>query len=251
MLFASMFFGCSTVKEASKTYPKEAESKQEEIKLPGLKSDLYEIEFSSKITPNINGNTQSVNAKIKIAGVDSIAMNITGPFGIALAKFYANKNEFIFYNIFENTTYTGKPSAENLQKFLNMNISFDDFIRIFRGEPLFDIESYKFLKAVSENTFLFLSKQDNFGDFVVSNSEYQTITAYQRKIKDDILVVDIQQSNLNLYSKYYLASEIYCKFPTQNSTVKLELSDIKVNTKFEMPFKFPISKNSTIINLND
>ncbi len=250
-LILMLIVGCSSVKESVKSDKKIEETQKVTIKLPGYKSDLYEIEFSAKISVNIEGNSQSVNAKVKIAGVDSIAMNITGPFGIAVAKFYASKSEFIFYNIFENSTYIGKPNAENLKKFLNMNISFDDFIRILRGEPLFDIDSYKFMKTVSERTFLFLSKQDSFGDFVVSDSVHNTIISYQRKLKNDSLVMDIQQNNFNFYSKYYIASDIYCKFPTQNSTIRFELSDIKTNIKFESPFKFAVSKNSTLINLNE
>ena len=242
---------CSTVKESSKT-KKEIQTENVDINtLPGLKSSLYEMEFNSKITAGISGNVQTVNAKIKIAGVDSIQMNLTGPFGIAIGKFYANKQEFQFYNIFENSTYIGKPDAQSLKRILNMDISFDDFIRIIRGEVLFPIDSYKFIKKLNDDNSLWLSKQDNFGDFVIAEQKYSSISTYQRKIKDDVLVADIQLRNFNKYDEFYLANDINCSFPSNNSSIKLEISELKINQKFDAPFKFPIAKSSTVIKIDE
>lgn len=247
ILFVS---ACSSVKESTKS-KQELKTDVFEYKLPGLKSNLYEMEFNARITAGMSGNVQTVNAKIKLAGVDSIQMNLTGPFGIAVGKFYANKDEFQFYNIFENATYIGKPNAESLKRILNMDISFDDFIRIIRGEVLFPVDSYKFIKKINDENTLWLSKQNNFGDFVIAEANYYSISTYQRKIKDDVLVADIQLKNFTQFEDYFLANEINCSFPVNNSSIKLEISDLKINKKFDAPFKFPIVKSSNVIKIDE
>ncbi len=252
--FVLIFFGiwgCSSVKETAKSNTSTSKENVIAYKMPGIKAGLYELEFNAKITAGISGSLQTVNAKIRIAGTDSIQMNITGPFGIAIGKFYANKDEFQFYSIFENITYIGKPDAESLKRILNMDISFDDFIRIIRGEPLFEVDSYRFVKIINDNNHLWISKQADFGDFIVSDVQYNTISTYQRKVKDDALIADIKLTKFLNYNNYFLSNEINCSFPANNSSIKLELSDIKINNKFDSQFKFPIVKSSKIININE
>jgi outer membrane lipoprotein-sorting protein len=64
---------------------------------------------------------------------DSVLIQLRGPFGIKVGSALVTKTEFLFYNSLENKLITGLSSAENLNRILHVQLSFDDLLCLFAG----------------------------------------------------------------------------------------------------------------------
>jgi Domain of unknown function (DUF4292) len=141
LLFISISFifsSCSTTKLSKAPIPKYG------FDLPKNKENVDFLKIKSKIKINLPGQNASVNAVFKISGRDSLQMRILGPFGIEVVRFYSDKNKFIAYNIFDNKAFSGVPTAQALQRAVNIGLSFDELIAILRSELPSKKESYIF-----------------------------------------------------------------------------------------------------------
>ena len=81
-------------------------------------------------TPEI---AQSGSFILTLQKPDSVLINLRGPFGIKVGSALVTRTEFLFYNSLENKLITGLSTAENLNRILHIQLSFDDLLNLFAG----------------------------------------------------------------------------------------------------------------------
>ena len=188
-----------------------------------------------------DGNN-SATAHFKIAGIDSLQIKISGPFGISLAQMYADPEKFIFYNIFQSEVLEGNPSALNIQKALSIPLSYTDFVRLLRAEIPSETGKYSKLDTVNINMFINNSNQ-KYSEYVTVSPDGTTINRYQRKNSDEVIIVDVLYNKYINYNGIYLPSQMIFSFPEAATKVVINVRGYDINEKFNKPFIFKIPKS--------
>lgn len=247
--FRSLLFGlflvvsCSTAKQMDTTNI---------IKSNTITMDnkLINFEISTNLTVNIRNSSNSASAKIKVAGIDSLALSLYGPFGISVAKVFSDKNQLIFFNLLTNQIFKGNPSEENMKTAMMLPISFSDFIHLIRCEIPNKKENYIFDKKLDEFESLFKNEKDsNYIEYAVISDTTHELTQYQRKALDGTLILHVFYSDYKIFDSVYFSTKQIYKFPSINADLSLEVSDFKTVTSFDSPFKIKIPEGIEVIDL--
>ncbi|MEE9449536.1 MAG: DUF4292 domain-containing protein [Ignavibacteriaceae bacterium] len=125
----------------------------------------------------------SASFRVVMLKPDSIYFTIMGPFGIELAQALVTEKDFIFYDAFENTAYTGEVNENALRNIFKVNLSFNNLIDAFVG---------------SVNLTNNLYKQPN--DYVVDNDKYVLTYIDQTENTTTMYKVDIRELGITNYS---------------------------------------------------
>lgn len=67
---------------------------------------------------------------------DTLYLLIQGPFGLKIGAGLFTRSSFTFYNSIQNKLITGVPSEENIERILNVPLTFDDLLNVFVGGSL-------------------------------------------------------------------------------------------------------------------
>jgi len=264
--------GCSTSKHIQQENNKSLEKKSNNnsnnsnSNNNGTNNTISDIEISSKIL-NLEGTekenltfqarinlnfpqiNQTISATIELAGVDSILIKIYGPLGIPVGKLYSNKNFYIMSNYIESITFTGSPTAENLQKIINLPLEFDDIVYLLRSSlPTHDSENIFQSVGVEAEGDLYFRKNKENGEFAIINSSGQLVH-FQRKITGDDLVLSAKYSNFIKIGDKSLAKNIYMNFPVANGKATIEYTDIKSGNINTAPMIFTKPQSHKLIEL--
>lgn len=237
-MLLTLLASCSTTKNIDKA----------EVKID--RKEFSNMQFDANISTQFPDFNQTFMSQVKIAGHDSVSLTAFGPFGVTVAKLYANTDKFIFYNIFENSIYQGKPSSENLYKAAKINLSFRDLIGFLRGETPEHITDYKIYDENDEQTVYANKAADNSAEFIVVSKSMRSITQYQRKDKSNELELNVFLTDFKKYDGTNLASKIVFDFPKMNGKLTLELDKIELNKPYNGGFRFNYPSSATVRNLD-
>lgn len=204
------------------------------------------IVMKATISPQFPDFEQSFSADIRLAGYDSVSLNAIGPFGIALGKLYANNDNFVFYNVFENTVYTGRPSSENLYKAARINLSFQDLIAFLRCELPGNMADYKIYEE-NDKQIVYVNKIASQGaEFLAFSKEYKAITQYQRKDANNLMELNVSLSEFAQFDKTYFAKKITFDFPKIDGKLSVNIENIELNKQFGNDFRFSTPKSAKV-----
>lgn len=135
------------------------------------------IEIESNLYDN------SASFRVVMLKPDSIYFTIMGPFGIELAQALVTEKEFIFYDVFGNTAYTGEVDEDVLENIFKVNLSFNNLIDAFVGSV-----------NLTDNLY----KQPN--DYTVDNDKYVLTYIDPTENTTTIYRVDIRELGITSYS---------------------------------------------------
>jgi hypothetical protein len=248
LLLLILVTSCSTTQQQTDSFSKEKEKieQQQAISLHNLKlnnTDNENLLLNAKIKIDFPQLSNMVSAKIEIAKTDSILINITGPFNINVGKLFANQDRYIINSNLESITYTGKPTAENLKKIINIPLSFNDLVRFLRASLSESYDSYSF-KTEVESEQLFVSLISDIGaEFLLVSKEQNTISQIQRKNENNETVMNIVYSNYSPLNDYNFPKKIVITFPMLNGKVEIEYQEVKILQKVTSPMSFDKPKS--------
>lgn len=102
----------------------------------------------------------SAKSNIKIKKPDSLLMTIKAPFGIGFGTVFIDQNQFLVYNSFDNTVYTGDPQKLKRTQFLPIDIKLENIFQAFSGIQLIDFFDRDSL-AIDHNKYLVIGLKNN------------------------------------------------------------------------------------------
>ena len=214
---------------------------------------LTNLEFNANFyTKSNTGNELNFNAVVNIANTDSLSMNVYGPFGILVGKLFADNNNFKFHNIFENTYYTGSPSADNIARATGIYLSIKDFIHFIRTELPYNPSEFseKNQSNLDENKKLFIRIDErNFADLALYDSN-QFLKEYQRKDENNTTVMRIIFDNYKNFEDIRIANKLNAEFPKNNVGLSYEINSLKINKDAAKPQNFKIPQTAKVVDLN-
>lgn len=249
LLVFAIISSCSTTQKTKRI---DLPQKYEATDILINKVDLEYINAYAKFSAEVNGSSQSFAGRYRLAGQDSISMDIFGPFGIAVGRLYSSSDLFLFHNIFENSAYEGIPSAKNFQRTAQINVSFADLIAIVRAEPLNDPDEYKLFDLdTNKNIAIYQNiEKKRYIELIKYSFNEGAITQYQRKTSDGSLYLKVSLQNYMLYKNWRLPETIVFEFPLNNSKLEMNIKEMTINTYDGKPFSFSLPSGIEKINLD-
>ena len=246
-LFLLLFItSCATIKKEIPTV-KDATVSNNALTTAQTKfSDYANIRIRASIRIKFPDMSNSANAVIEMAKKDSILISITGPFGISAGKLYANPNEFIMNNNLQNMTFTGIPTEKNIMQIVNIPLSFNDLMSIFRTSISQNTNDYDYNSELSTNE-LSLFQLKEFSDETANERLYEEliyvnlnndIVKMERKniLGQTIIVANFAEHST--VGKYRFANKLNLDFPILNGNVEIKISDISIILQPTTPMRF-------------
>ncbi len=201
------------------------------------------IDASIKISIQSEEMNIGGNAILRIAGQDSLFMDIFGPFGIKFGQLYADKDIFYFYNAMEGTVLRGAPTAENIRRATFLNISAIEILNLFKNLPPSDLNRFQ-RKQDLESGRLFQFENE----FLVLNKKGQMVQ-YQRKNSENELELNIGYDDFQQYDKYEMPSKFNIDAPLTKNKVTVSVKKMSFPGFFPKEFRFSVPKNAKVIEL--
>lgn len=240
-------WGCSSVKEIKKVIPvKEKKIAKNIIKTSTPIENLY---IEGKMTIENNGESQSGNFKMSIAGMDSVFMQINGPFGITVAKMYSTSDEFIFVNYFGNEAFRGTPSRKNLERVMRIPLSFNDLIHFIKCEPSENINSYQYDGMIGAEYYK--AKNTEFIETLRVSTTDSLLLTLRRNSLNDKEILNIDFSNYQDFDGALLAKLVKMHFNEYDARLQIEIDEVQVNPYFSKSFQFTLPKNLKVQDINN
>ncbi|ROL59610.1 DUF4292 domain-containing protein [Bacteroidetes/Chlorobi group bacterium ChocPot_Mid] len=244
LIIGIVLISCSTVKQT-------VDTNVNNITFPQRNTKFKDLSVKSSISASMKDQSMMASANMMLAQMDSISMNLSGPFGIPFGKLYATKDYVLFYNIMTNQVLEGKPTPENMRTAVFLPLSYEDFIRLIRCETPGEPQDFVFEKNLNDDEILFKnSKNPKYIEFAVLSKSNKVITQYQRKDADGTLILHVFYMNYTKNNGIDFSQKQLYKFPELDVNLTLEITELKINPVFEKPFSFSIPANIDRIKLD-
>lgn len=184
------------------------------------------------------------NFTIEIKKPDSVKVSFYGPFGIDLASALLTQEDFLFYDVINNTVYKGKQRPGIMKEILKINILYNDLIDLATGSiNLTDKLQREPNSSESADDLLKLTYADSANgrtnSYLIQNDELEIRQYFQNNLKGKNLL-DTKFSNFRKYDEIPIPGEINFNDFTNNQKIKIEYRKVEINgeignLKLELP----------------
>jgi len=242
ILFYLTFIGCRTTSTLNLSSRSITSAEVQEIARTHH-TRIQSIQGEGRISVETPEIAQSGAFILTLRKPDSVLINLQGPFGIKVGSALVTRNEFSFYNSFENQLITGSTSIENLNRILHVQLSFDDLLNIFAGGGFIneDLRSPDETRIEDDKlVFVYASHNSTRQYWIEPSSLYiQRVQFLDRSGK-----VTLEQSFNDFENVDGIAMPYAIRItqPKTQQMLTLTYSDIMVNVE-QLQFTFTIPQN--------
>ncbi len=208
------------------------------------KEKLQSVELEAGLTVTIQGETNNADCILKMGGRDSLSMEISGPFGISVARLFADKEYFLFHDMLQGRAIEGIPSQEQLSEVTFMPLSFDDYASLLRAEPPGDPLTFTLVESYSDTSKLLYKRMSttNTTEFILCSKSNGTIKEYQRKKADGTIELAMIYDKYSLIEGIDMPGTVTLSAPSRGIQMTVTAESLKVNGMLSaMKFTLPAS----------
>lgn len=175
---------------------------------------------------------------------DSVLVNLRGPFGIKVGSALITRTEFSFYNSLQNKLITGLTNAENLNRILHVQVSFDDLLDLFTGGIFLqdDLRSPDETR-VENDQFVFIYASNHSSRRYWIDPQNLSIQKIQFIDNNGKLTLEQAFKDFENVDGNTIPYTIRITQPKTRQMLTLNYSDITLNTE-QVQFTFPIPQNA-------
>lgn len=216
-----------------------------------LKNDgLKNLSLEGNIQVAFPEMNNTVLFSLEAAGIDSMLLTLSGPFGITVGKLYCEKDYFMFYNVLENSLYEGTPTSSNLSEMVNLPLSYSDLVLLLRCEVPGNPDYFRIDENYGKDGFVLLQNKSmkDYYEYVQLDEE-KLIRQYQRKTSNGSIVLNVLYKKYEKFDKANVAERMEFEFPSVNGRISIQNTSIKVNNETG-PLKFSVPGSVSRRNLD-
>ncbi|PKL82157.1 MAG: hypothetical protein CVV24_11520 [Ignavibacteriae bacterium HGW-Ignavibacteriae-3] len=188
--------------------------------------------------------------QVEIKKPDSIRVEFYGPFGIDLAHALLTQNNFTFYDIINNTVYSGKQRPGVMKEILKVDISYDDLMDLvsgavnltdkLRSEP----DSFETRDELMK--LMYIDSVNNItNSYFIQFDKLEVRQALRTNSKGKNLI-DTKFSNFRMIDEIPVPSEIVYDDQANSQKIKVEYKKIEINNEIGK-LKLDIPSDAKII----
>jgi uncharacterized protein YwbE len=157
-------------------------------------SNLY-IEGTMTVSTPSTGFEQGASFTAAVRG-DTVLMTALGPFGIVVARVYAQPDSFLVVNYLQQNAVDGDPRSSKVNDLLPIPLGLNDILSIVKCLPPGLPAEYTVSEPRNDGSTLFLRKDSATIEFALIDSVQRVIKQYQRKNVDGTTVLNVQYGDV-------------------------------------------------------
>lgn len=213
---------------------------------------LRYMKVEAEMSITVNETTNGANCLMQMAGRDSLAMEISGPFGISVARLFSSSQFFLFHDILQGRAIQGKPTRATLSEVTFLPLSFEDYASLFRAEPPGDISNFSHVESYSDSVKLLLKRtiDPTATEYLLCNKRDGTIKEYQRKNKEGIIELSMVYDQYSIISGIAMPSIVTLNSPLRGVSVTITAQNISVNEAIPSLMRFPLPNSITPLQMD-
>ena len=182
-------------------------------------------------SPKFSG---TASFEVKMKKPDSIKISIYGPFGIDLAHGLVSKNDFEFYDVMNNTLYTGNTDAQVLSEIFKMDLSFDDLIDAFSGSINLTDKLLKEPDHYYQNDDDFVLSYDNNtsktrSTFLIKNDNLALLKYQLDDLNKNSQILESEYKEIELFDGVPIPYKTYVNYFKNDQKLVLDYRKIRIN----------------------
>jgi len=223
------------------------------IKQAASRSKLLNyMKVEAEMSITVNETTNGANCLMQMAGRDSLVMEISGPFGISVARLFSSSQFFLFHDILQGRAIQGKPTRETLSDVTFLPLSFDDYASLFRAEPPGNIASFSLVETYSDSVKLLFKRtiDATATEFLLCNKFDGTIKEYQRKNKEGIIELSMVYDQYSTVNGIAMPTIVSLNSPLRGVSVTITAQNISVNEAIPPVMRFPLPNSITPLRMD-
>jgi outer membrane lipoprotein-sorting protein len=191
------------------------------------------------------------NSTIHLKKPDSVKIKLTAGFGLNIGSVFLDNKQFLLYNSFENTLYSGCPDSINFREFLPVDIKIENFLQIFSG-----IQSLKSLEheilSVDKKQFLVSGAYENGAMKFWIDPKNFVVTKYQLIDSDNNILIQFEYKTFLNQKNVRQPKTIRIFQPEKKTRLTLVFSNTDVNPRMnENDFIIKMPENVKKIQLSE
>jgi outer membrane lipoprotein-sorting protein len=211
---------------------------------------------SSKLTSldcegDLNIDSPELNSSgsitLSVFKPDSIYSKLEGPFGISIADFLITRNNFIYYNIRENTVIKGSSTPLNLGAILRLKLNFDDLISGYSCSFCFKDTSSENAEVSKDKDMyvLKITEHEQSRKYWV-NPRYFYVEKYGIYDNSGNTKLLIEYAEFESENNVHMPNNIYISNPSEKQNLWINYGK-KIYNKNRLKFKLKIPKSAKIV----
>jgi outer membrane lipoprotein-sorting protein len=189
------------------------------------------LKGSGNITLETPEVAQSGSFELMLRKPDSIFVKLEGPFGIEVGAALLTRQDFFFYNSFQNRLISGTMNASNLRRILRVNLSFDELVNMITGGTFFpEDQGVPDTVTVEDDQFVLTYRHESGARRYWIDPESLLIARIQHFDREGKLQFEQRFTNFRSIEGMSLPYRVRFTQLTERRTVALSYSSMAVNT---------------------
>ncbi len=175
---------------------------------------------------------------------DSVLVKLQGPFGIKVGFALITRDEFVFYNSFENKLIRGAASEENIERILHIRLRFDDMLNLLGGGTFFGDDRRTPDEArIVEEQWTFIYKHHDVQRTYWIDPTTSLIGKIQQCDTNGKLIFEQRFSNFQSVDGTDIPFNIRITQPREQQMLSVVYSDVSLNA-IDCQFNFSIPSSA-------
>jgi outer membrane lipoprotein-sorting protein len=172
----------------------------------------------------------TVSSQVFVKKPDSLLITVRAPFGIGFGSLFIDRNQFLAYNSFDNSLYTGDPNKLETTKFLPINLKLENVIQAFSGIQLLDAFEQDSL-TIDHNKYLIVGSKDKQTRKYWIDPKRLVVSDFQLLTDDDEPLIKVEYKQFEKKDQIYLPKYIQIYQPKQNTRLTILYTKREPNCK--------------------
>ncbi len=230
-----LFAGCSASRPPLLTRAMSPEEVMQAV--AGRNAAVRSLRGIGEISIDTPELSNSGTISVTLTKPDSLLVDITGPFGVGVARGLVTRSEFRFYSGLENKVFLGRTNPKNLQSILRIPVEFGDILDLFAGCVNFNARPAGVAPRGAWNgdeyTLTFAGADETL-EYVIDAS-YDCVIRQTRRSPEGELIEEIRLKDFHRRSDIYLPRVITLTRPANEQSLALVYESQVIN---ELPLDF-------------
>lgn len=180
-------------------------------------------------TASIGGESQfgSFPFSAVLRGRDTMALTLTGPFGITAARIVITGDSFFVVNYLLREVHTGWIGSNNLSQILPIPVSLGDLITVFLGSPPDRAEGW--VREQRQDGSALLTRKTPIGaEFAHLDTSNGFLRQYQRKSSNGDTELNIVFQDRKLLDTVAVPGKVHVSMDNQRQVVSVTINDAAI-----------------------
>lgn len=162
---------------------------------PVARPERLYIEGTMTVSTPSSGFEQSASFTAAVRG-DTVLMTALGPFGIVVARVYAQPDSFLVVNYLQQTAVDGDPRSSKVNDLLPIPVRLNDILSIMKCLPPGAPSEYVAAEPRSDGAMLFSRRDTAVVEFALIDSVQRVVKQFQRKRTSGISLLNVQYGDV-------------------------------------------------------